>query len=253
MRLNPLRRRKGPRPRRRFSLNALAIQLSAFALSFTLVALLVVSGSQAAFVEENEVVAEYAANATPPATPGKARPARGAPPAPAETLPVPPPAEAPIEEPAEEPVQETPTEVALTDSDAGTAMFQGETLLPGAPVDRCIEVAYDGDADPGPVLLYAAAAGGDLAPYLDLTIDLGSAEDGAFGGCATFTADTTAYAGTLADFGAAHPAYAFGLPTWDPDAAEATRSFRFRLVVRDVPAAAGKSATFGFTWRTEAA
>ena len=47
------------RRRRRFSLNGLAIQLSAFALSFTLVALLVVSGSQAAFVEENEAVADY--------------------------------------------------------------------------------------------------------------------------------------------------------------------------------------------------
>src|SRR5687768_18560569 len=53
----PVRRAK--RRRRRFSLNGLAIQLSAFALSFTLVALLVVSGSQAAFVEENEAVTNY--------------------------------------------------------------------------------------------------------------------------------------------------------------------------------------------------
>lgn len=249
MRLNPLCRESARKRRRRFSLNALAIQLSAFALSFTLVALLVVSGSQAAFVEENEVVAEYAANATPPPTPGRARPVRGAPPAPAETLPVPPPAEVPVEEP----VEETPVEVTLTDSDAGTAMFQGETLLPGVPLDRCIEVAYAGDADPGAVRLYAAVAEGDLAPYLDLTIDLGRAADGAFGGCATFTADSTVYAGTLAGFGSAHPAYAFGLPTWDPDDAEASRSFRFRLTVRDVPAAAGKSASFGFSWRTEAA
>jgi hypothetical protein len=166
---------------------------------------------------------------------------------------VPPPAEPPVEVPAEEPVEETPTEVALSDSDAGTAMFRGETLLPGAPVDRCIEVSYAGDADPGTVRLYAAAAAGDLAPYLDLTIDLGRADDGVFGGCGTFTADERVYAGTLAGFGGAHPGYASGLPTWDPDDAEATRSFRFRLTVRDEPAAAGKSATFGFTWRTEVA
>jgi hypothetical protein len=42
------------RRRRAFSLNGLAIQLSAFALSFTLVALLVVSSSRAAFVDQNE-------------------------------------------------------------------------------------------------------------------------------------------------------------------------------------------------------
>ena len=43
----------------RFSLNGLAIQLSAFALSFTLVALLVVSGSHAAFVDQSENVANH--------------------------------------------------------------------------------------------------------------------------------------------------------------------------------------------------
>ena len=52
-------KRKKKRRRRSFSLNGLAIQLSAFALSFTLVALLVVSGSQQAFVEENEAVTDY--------------------------------------------------------------------------------------------------------------------------------------------------------------------------------------------------
>src|SRR5688572_31553802 len=65
MTLRLLRRKGAPTVRRakrrrfRFSLNGLAIQLSAFALSFTLVALLVVSGSKAAFVEESEVLADY--------------------------------------------------------------------------------------------------------------------------------------------------------------------------------------------------
>lgn len=47
------------RRRFRFSLNALAIQLSAFALSFTLVALLVVSSSHAAFVAQSENVLNH--------------------------------------------------------------------------------------------------------------------------------------------------------------------------------------------------
>src|SRR5688572_30728378 len=69
--------RPARRRRRRFSLNGLAIQLSAFALSFTLVALLVVSGSQAAFVEESEVLADYVpiGAAAPPSEEGR-RPAR---------------------------------------------------------------------------------------------------------------------------------------------------------------------------------
>ena len=54
----PWRRTPAAKRRKRFkfSLNGLAIQLSAFALSFTLVALLVVSGSHHAFVEENDTV-----------------------------------------------------------------------------------------------------------------------------------------------------------------------------------------------------
>jgi hypothetical protein len=165
------------------------------------------------------------------------------------------PPEAPVESPAEKPAEtpaKTPAEVTLSDSDAETAMFQGETLLPGVPVDRCIEVSYAGEADPGPVRLYAAVATGDLAPYLGLEIHVGRAADGAFGDCGSFQADGIVYTGTLADFGINHPGYAAGLRTWDPDDSGATRSFRFRLSVQDVPAAAGKSATFGFTWRTEA-
>ena len=69
--------RRGKRKRFRFSLNGLAIQLSAFALSFTLVALLVVTGSKAAFVEESEVLADYVpiGTAAPSTTEGR-RPSR---------------------------------------------------------------------------------------------------------------------------------------------------------------------------------
>jgi hypothetical protein len=252
----PVRRTK--RKRFRFSLNGLAIQLSAFALSFTLVALLVVSGSQAAFVEESEVLADYVPIGAPASSSGEGRrPSRPAVPAAPEA----PPAEAPpvrlvedpvVEELPEEPVPAVDIAVELSDSDAGTAMFGGETLLPGVALDRCIEVNYDGTDDPGPVLLYAAAASGDLAPYLDLAIDMGSAATGAFGSCASFSSSATVFTGTLAGFASAHSSYATGRFTWNPSAAQESRSFRFRLTVQDVPAAAGKSAAFGFTWRTEA-
>ncbi len=240
--------------RRRFSLNGLAIQLSAFALSFTLVALLVVSGSQAAFVETNESVLAYVPTGVAPTEEVSRRPApRATPPSsetPAPEVAVPEPE--PEHEP--EPVEEPAEVVELTDSDAGTAMFAGDIpLAPGTTRDRCIEVTFTGGGeDVGPVLLYAASTSGDLAPYLDLTVDMGRAEDGAFRGCSGFTPSRTLYEGTLAGFAAAHNSYATGRTTWNPTGAAETRTFRFRVAIQDVPAAAGRSASFGFTWRTEA-
>jgi hypothetical protein len=252
------------RKRLRFTLNGLAIQLSAFALSFTLVALLVVSGSKAAFVEESEVLADYVpiGTAAPSATPEGRRPSRPSTPAPAPEVPPAeePPAlltEEPVEEPVEEPEEEIPApvtiEVDLSDSDSGTAMFGGDTLVPGVALDRCIEVNYAGADNPGPVLLYAAATSGDLAPYLDLTIHMGSAAAGTFGSCGSFSATHSVYSGTLDDFASTHTDYASGRFTWNPSGDHESRTFRFRVTVQDVPAAAGKSASFGFTWRTEAA
>ena len=250
------RRRGGPKRRRRFSLNGLAIQLSAFALSFTLVALLVVSGSQAAFVEESEVFADYVPiGAAGPAAGGARKPAARPAAAPAPQTPAPETSAAEAPEPVEEPVEKPAEVVALSDSDEGTAMFAGGTpLSPGATSDRCIEVIYTGeDGEMSPVLLYAAATSGELAPYLDLTVDIGRAKNGTFGNCADFTPSDTLFQGTLADFAATHSSYATGRTTWQPRATEETRAFRFRVAVQDVPAAAGLSVSFGFTWRTEAA
>ena len=94
-------------------------------------------------------------------------------------------------------------------------------------------------------MLYAAAATVTLAPYLDLTIDMGRADVGAFGSCGGFVARRASTPATLADFGAAHPNYATGAPTWDPADDHETPSFRFTVAVQDDPAAAGKSATSG--------
>lgn len=239
------------RRRFRFSLNGLAIQLSALALSFTLVALLVVTGSHSAFVQQNESVAKAQALAKARAlerlrhqragvsagTSPAARPSAPAVPA-AVTEPIaPPPAPAPI--------------VELTDSAAGTAMFGGETLTPGNPVERCIDVSYVGDAVPGPVVLYAAPTSGDLAPFLDLTVDIGNADTGVPGTCDGFQPTAHLFRGTLAAFADAHPSFAAGQVAWDPSDTATTRRFRFSLVVLDDPAASGRTAGFGFSWRTE--
>ena len=244
----PVPRRK-KRRRRRFSLNGLAIQLSAFALSFTLVALLVVSGSRAAFVEESEAVTDYVPIGTtaPPVDEGPSRTPR--PSSPSRTSPAPTTLSEVVAEPQPEEVPSTVVELA--DSDAGTAMFGIETTLaPGVASDRCIEVAYDGDVDPQPVQLYAAAANGDLAPYLDLTVEIGDAAAGAFGNCDTFVPAAPLYRGTLAHFAATHDSWSTGLATWDPGPESEARTFRFTVSILDDPVAEGRSVVFGFSWET---
>jgi hypothetical protein len=188
---------------RRRSLNGLAVQLSAVALSFVLIALLVVTSSRAAFVAQTDNTANQVSTAA----------------------------------------------ITLTDNDSGTAMFVNVTdLAPGTPVERCIEVTYTGTADPLPVLLYAPSAPtGTLAPYLDLTVEIGPDNGAAYGSCTGFTADGTVYSGTLANLPGS---YAAGLSTWDPAAGPETKTFRFRLSVQNDPAAAGRTTTFGFSWET---
>jgi hypothetical protein len=144
--------------------------------------------------------------------------------------------------------------IELTDDDADTAMFtDGTVLAPGVAHSRCITVAYAGQADPAGVLLYAARVSGDLAPYLDLVVELGAATDDPFRSCAGFVSTATVYTGTLADFAAGHPDYAGGLATWTPADERDARTFRFSLSVRDAPAAEGRTASFGFTWEVRTA
>jgi hypothetical protein len=246
-----------PRRRRRraFSLNGLAIQLSAFALSFTLVALLVVTGSQAAFVEENEIVTNHVPLGLPAEDGDEGGPWPRSPRLPASDSPAAEPTVAPVVDEPVEPVEPEPPQpsVELIDADAGTAMFtDGTVLAPGAVLDRCISVTYLGDTEPSAVLLYAAEASGELAPYLDLVVEMGPATGEPFGSCAGFVASDFVYSGTVADFGAASPDYESGIPTWNPAESGEARSFRFRLAVRDHADAEGKATSFGFTWETRA-
>ena len=240
----------GPRRRRRraFSLNGLAIQVSAFALSFMLVALLVVGSSKAAFVEENEAVTERVPVGLPSSDPApwtpyedapSGTPPTSAPPAPTPT--------APAELPAE-----TVAQLLLTDDSAGTAMFTDERgLVPGVPEERCIRVTLSGDVPADQVVLYAAEVRGALAQYLDVTVEEGG-DGGVFGDCSAFVPEVVLFQGDLAGFGAGHGSYESGLVAWRPTASGESRSFRFTVVVRDVPEAEALTAGFGFTWETRA-
>ena len=195
--------------RRGRSLNSRVLQLAAFALSFILVALLVVTSSRAAFVAQNDNTNNTVSSAS----------------------------------------------IDLTDNDANGAMFNSTGLLPGANVEKCIEVTYTGNIDPLPVKLYATAPPtGSLAPYLNLTIDVAAENDDAFGTCTDFGAvggSTNVYTGTLGAFATAYPDYATSSSTtWDPTGTGQARTFRFTLSVQDVAAAEGTTTTFGFSWET---
>ncbi len=196
------------------SLNSRVLQLSAFALSFILVALLVVTSSRAAFVAQNDNIANQVSSAT----------------------------------------------IDLTDDDSNAAMFAAGTvtnLMPGAtPEDRCITVTYTGNITPTEVKMYIASAlpAGDLSDYLNLTIDIGPAISAPFRSCTGFSSTATLFNSDLLAFATAHPGYATTpLATgWVPTqtAPNNARTFRFRISVQDVPAAEGKSTTFGFSWET---
>jgi len=183
------------------------LQLGLFALSFVLVAGLVVTSSRAAFVAQSDNSANQVSSAS----------------------------------------------IELTDNDSDGAMFNLPGVLPAVSYERCVDVSYAGNVDPTAVRLYASAApGGDLAPYLDLTIEIGAATGATFSGCgSSFTATGTVYSGTLADFAANRGSYASPAATtaWDPVGPE-SRAFRFTVSVQNVPAAENKSTTFGFTWET---
>lgn len=200
--------------RRGRSLNSRVLQLAAFALSFIGVALLVVTSSRAAFVAQNDNIANSVSSAT----------------------------------------------IDLADNDLNSAMFTGvsvASLMPNAtPVDRCITVNYTGNVTPTEVKMYIAAAlpAGDLSDYLNLRIDIGTATTDAFRDCSSFVSTTMLFNSDLLAFATAHPDYATTpmATGWTPTVTgpDSSRTFRFRISVQDVPAAEGKSTTFGFSWET---
>lgn len=145
----------------------------------------------------------------------------------------------------------TAAAIDLADNDVGVAMFNAVTdLIPGAPLERCIDVTYTGSIDPTAVQLYrSAAASGSLAPYLDLTVEIGADTADPYGDCTNFTPTSTLFTGTVDSFSTTHAGYGGGISSWDPAGTE-TRTFRFTIEVQDDNDAQGLDTTFGFAWET---
>lgn len=142
-------------------------------------------------------------------------------------------------------------DVALSDDDAGTAMFSVSNMAPTQVSTRCIAVSYSGSLNAN-VRLYGAISGGTgLEDYLDLTVERGSG--GSFASCAGFVSAETVYTGTLAGFTAAHTSYATGAGTWAPTGGAPVDAMTYRVVVtlQDDDAAQGLASTASFTWAAQ--
>lgn len=136
--------------------------------------------------------------------------------------------------------------VQLSDDSGGTPLFQGsQGLVPGQTVVKCVAVdaRIGPHADPHDVTVGASGVAGDLAQFLDLTIQVGTG--GHFGDCTGFSG-TEIYAGTLADLSGRGGGR--GVATgWRPTTNQ-QRTFRFSMMVADRASASGTAAQGTLLW-----
>lgn len=102
--------------------------------------------------------------------------------------------------------------VALSDNDAGAAMYSVAGAKPGESVTRCIKVTYTGSLD-ADVRIYTTSSIGSLGQYVDLTITPGTQASPSFPSCTGFLADSggALFSGTLQSFGSTKDSFANGV------------------------------------------
>lgn len=135
--------------------------------------------------------------------------------------------------------------IDLDGDDSGTAMFDVSDMVPGATEEACITITYTGAPEAG-VVLYGAVSG-DLAGYLDVTIERDDDAGGEFGDCTGFAGDATVYDGTFAGFGTTHGDYDNGAGLWTANDQDAV-TYRVTVDLQSDDDAQGESATVTFTW-----
>ena len=101
--------------------------------------------------------------------------------------------------------------VALSDNDAGSALYDVSGATAGTTVDRCITVTYSGNVA-ADVRLYLPDPVGALGQYVNMTVTPGTDASPSFGDCTGFVADgAPLFSGTLQGFRTAHSGWANGL------------------------------------------
>jgi predicted ribosomally synthesized peptide with SipW-like signal peptide len=135
--------------------------------------------------------------------------------------------------------------VALSDNDSGSALYNVANGKAGTAVDTCITVTYTGNLD-SDVRLYLPDAVAPLGQYVNLTITPGTDASPSFGDCTGFVADGAAlYTGTLGAFQSAHSGWANGVADYPGSATKWAQgdevTYRFQLTVQDDDNAQGKA------------
>lgn len=114
-------------------------------------------------------------------------------------------------------------------SDAAGPLFTAGLLEPGVLLERCLRLSWSG-AD-GTTLGVSAAVAGDLAPYLDVTVQAG--RGGGYDGCGDFVGTAPAWAGDLATLSGDHGAPERQAPLLPVPTAEGSATVRITMTVRD--------------------
>ncbi len=133
--------------------------------------------------------------------------------------------------------------VSLVDDRNGAALFSATGLHPGRVETACVALAVSGSAQSfSEVTLSAEVTHGDLAPYLQVSVERGTLGNPA--SCASFTGQPV-WSGTLAQLPGTPAA---GIPTgWQPGQLPST-VYRFTVTVLDDPRAQGLGAAAAFVW-----
>ncbi len=130
--------------------------------------------------------------------------------------------------------------IELVDDDGGRSLFDLSNLGPGTEQARCIEVTYAGTITPV-ILTMTTEATGELAPWLDVTVDEGTG--GSFDDCDDFRRSDEVFVGDLAELSEV------GMLALGPISNTGeSRTYRIAVSVQDVPEALGKSATLDVLW-----
>lgn len=141
--------------------------------------------------------------------------------------------------------------VAVSDNDAGGALFNASGLQPGATGTRCITVSYSGTVN-STIRLYAASVSGStaLANDLHLTISTSPVASAVSDPtCANAYTWTQAWTGSLTTLNS-YTGYANPVPlstTWTTGSAQ-HRAFRISYVFTPTTPVQGTSTSTTFTW-----
>jgi predicted ribosomally synthesized peptide with SipW-like signal peptide len=143
--------------------------------------------------------------------------------------------------------------VTIADNDAGSALYNVSNAAPGASTTSCILLTYSGSLD-ADVKLYTTSSVNAFASNVDVTVEKGTGS-GAFPACTGFSAQSTVYSGTLANFASTKNNYANGILAF-PGAATKwsngdTLVYRFTVTLNSGvgnAAQGGNTGSHSFTW-----